>query len=256
MAFVVGPGFATRGRGGMTRTKALVSLVAVSLMAVLLASVIAGQAQEGTAKRQSFGGASVAVVAPPDVTDVAWGLDPANSALVTSATLKFATSMPADFIVCVQVTGGLTILANGCDTTGALSANTAFPVNFDSNPNQTAPAADITGVSVTVTAPVAAVDAPNGVQVTDVDWQLQDTDTTNVAVVTVTFAPFGTGTTSITVRLTLKDPAGVLLARQTLDHDLESGPTTLTWPLPPPEFLAVSAQAIVRLDIQVRLDDS
>ena len=237
----------------MTRTKALVAVAAVSITMVLLASSIGGQAQQGSAKRQSFGGASVAVVAPPDVTDVAWVLDPTDSALVKSAKLKFATSMPEDSIVCVQVTGGLTILANGCRTTVALSANTAFPVNFDSNPNLTAPAALITGVSVTVTAPVAAVDAPNGVQVTDVDWQLQDTDTTNVAVVTVTFAPFGTGATPVTVRLTLKDPAGVLLARETLDHDLKSGPTTLTWDLTVAPNEPVSAEDIVRLDIQVRL---
>ena len=243
----------------MTRTKALVAVVAVPLVVVLLASVIGGQAQEGTAKRQSFGGGSAAVVAPPGVDDVAWVLDPTDSSQVIGAEVSFALDITAaspteDFFVCVQVTGATGTLANGCkNETLPLLATSSVDVPFDATPSEDASAALITGVSVTVTAPVAAVDAPNGVQVTDVDWQLQDTDTTNVAVVTVTFAPFGTGATPVTVRLTLKDPAGVLLARETLDHDLKSGPTTLTWDLTVAPNEPVSAEDIVRLDIQVRL---
>ena len=249
MAILVGPGLPPRGRGGVTRTKALVSLMAVSLMAVLLASVIAGQAQEGTAKRQSFGGASVAVVAPPGVTDVAWVLDPSDSSKVASVTVGFATALVAvggmDPVVCVQVTADgdpPPILANGCNP-AALGA--VVPVSLTSPVS----AEPITGVSGTVIQPVVVVAAPTGVQVTKVGWTLLGTDITKVEKVILEFAKSSAGP-KITVRLTLKDPAGVELLRETRTHELSSSAAkTLTWTL----SSAVSAQDIARLDIQVRL---
>ena len=220
-------------------------------MAVLLASVIAGQAQEGTAKRQSFGGASVAVVAPTGVTDVAWVLDPADSSRVESLELTFAGDLSGNSFVCAQVTNGtLPPLANGCTAlTSTLLAGTPVPIPFTVPPNTTASAAAITSISVTVIQPVVGVAAPNGVQVTEVDWTLLGTDITKVEKVILEFAQSTAGP-DITVRLTLKDPAGVELLRETRPHELSSSAAkTLTWTLPS----AVSAQDIARLDIQVRL---
>ena len=219
-------------------------------MAVLLASVIAGQAQEGTAKRQSFGGASVAVVAPTGVTDVAWVLDPADSSRVESLELTFAGDLSGNSFVCAQVTNGtLPPLANGCTAlTSTLLAGTPVPIPFTVPPNTTASAAAITSISVTVIQPVVGVAAPNGVQVTEVDWTLLGTDITKVEKVILEFAQSTAGP-DITVRLTLKDPAGVELLRETRPHELSSSAAkTLTWTLPS----AVSAQDIARLDIQVR----
>ena len=242
----------------MTRTKALVAVVAVSLVAVLLASVVGGQARPGEAKRQSFGGASVAVVAPSGVTDVAWVLDGSDSSKVESVELTFAGDLAEDSFVCAQVTNGtLPPLANGCTALkSTLLAGTPVPIPFTVPPNRlvstTASAAAITGVSVTVIQPVVGVAAPTGVQVTEVDWTLLGTDITKVEKVILEFAQSTAGP-EITVRLTLKDPAGVVLARETLDHNLESGPTTLTWDLTVAPNEPVSAQGIARLDIQVRL---
>ena len=255
MAILVGPGLPPRGRGGLTRTKALVAVVAVPLVAVLLASVIAGQAEEGSAKRQSFGGGSVAVVAPFGVTDVAWVLDGSDSSKVESVELTFAGDLAEDSFVCAQVTNGtLPPLANGCTAlTSTLPAGTPVPIPFTVPPDRldstTASAAAITGVSVTVIQPVVGVAAPNGVQVTEVDWTLLGTDITKVEKVKVTFAKTTAGP-GISVRLTLKDPAGVVLLRETRSHTLSSSdPKTLEWIL----SSAVSAQGIARLDIQVRL---
>ena len=235
--------------------------MSLSFVAAFVAVGIVGPAalEVGEARpsqRQGFGGGSAAVVAPlgSDVTDVAWVLDTGNISLVASVELTFAGDLAEDSFVCAQVTNGtLPPLANGCTAlTSTLPAGTPVPIPFTVPPNTTASAAAITSVSVTVIQPVVGVAAPNGVQVTEVDWTLLGTDITKVEKVILEFAASSAGP-EITVRLTLKDPAGVVLARETLDHDLESGPTTLTWDLTEAPNEPVSAEAIARLDIQVRL---
>ena len=246
----------------MTRTKALVAVVAVPLVAVLLASVAVGQARPGEAQRQGFGGGSAAVVAPAgsNVTDVAWVLDPADSSQVDSVELTFAGDLAEDSFVCAQVTNGtLPPLANGCTALkSTLLAGTPVPIPFTDPPTRlvstTASAAAITGVSVTVTQPVAAVTTPNGVQVTDVAWTVLASDTTKVEKVDVTLdVPTGTG--ALKAHLTLKDVvAGDVLQRVTGLSVTGTGTTrSVTWdltsegdPLGP-----VEAKLITRFEIQV-----
>ena len=233
----------------MTRTKALVAVVAVSLVAVLLASSVGGQARPAPKKS---GGGSAAVVAPAglNVTDVAWVLGTSDSSQVESVELTFAGDLSGNSFVCAQVTNGtLPPLANGCTALkSTLLAGTPVPIPFTVPPNTTASAAAITSVSVTVIQPVVGVAAPTGVQVTEVDWTLLGTDITKVEKVILEFAASSAGP-EITVRLTLKDPAGVVLLRETRSHTLRSSDTDLEWIL----SSAVSAEAIARLDIQVRL---
>ena len=90
----------------------IVFFLGFSLALAFLAAGIMARAQS----LLFIGGTVAPVVAPPGVTDVAWTLDPTNSALVTSATLKFAEDLSADSIVCVQVLGDTPppILANKC----------------------------------------------------------------------------------------------------------------------------------------------
>ena len=80
--------------------KRIYAIIGLLLLPVLLVGGATGQATPCG----GFEGGSAVVEPPPDVTDLAWDLDPANSAQVESITLKFAEKLPKHTFVCVQVT--------------------------------------------------------------------------------------------------------------------------------------------------------
>lgn len=206
----------------------LVLFLALSFAAVFMAVGIMGLSQAAPGRAATFlfiGGSAAPAIATPGVTDVAWGLDPANPALVRSATLRFADTLAPvgvspvlNPLVCAQVLDDALIpnvLANGCTVLTSLKvAGAPVLVNFDASPSETAPAATITGVNVTVIQPVLpTVAAPDGIEVIGVGWGLDTGDTSRVDRVFVTVGPFSGDNGAFNVYLTLRDISGGVLAQ-------------------------------------------
>ena len=237
---------------------ALAPLGVLSLGVVLLASSTGGQARPD-GQRQSFGGGSVAVLSLPRVDGVAWVV---VGPLVDAVKVKFENGLPAGAKVHVQMRHGSDAISGsqgmstsgspGCDdgAGGPLPGGVFCTVDLGTNPSIAA----ITDLDMTVIGPILVVfDGPAEIDVAVTNWKLLDTDIRLVEKVILEFAQSTAGP-DITVRLTLKDPAGLQLARDTRDLTLDSGrPTTLTWDLKMAPNEPVSSEAIARLDIQVRL---
>ncbi len=201
----------------------------------------------GQAKKAKGGKLSAFVASPPAVTSVAWGLDPGNGALIDSVTLKLGRVLTEGSLACVQVRDiASSILADGCEVlAGDLGKGSPIEVGFDSTPSTTASAAAVTGIGITIIQPVApTVSAPNGLEVTDVAWGLDEEDTILVGQVRVRVE--GVSGKKFEVQLTLKDDNKKYLQKKKFKN-IEL-PTTIVWDLDP----AVPAEAIVEFKIKVK----
>lgn len=254
----------------------IVAFLGMSLALAFVAVGIVGPAalEVGEARpsqRQSFGGGSAAVVAPPgsDVTDVAWVLDSGDPSRVDKVFVKFdSVPLPAGAQVNVQVRDGdgPIVGSQGSSTSGTLDCGLGgFSGDLDVGETcevdlgTNASAAAITGIDITVIQPIVGVyTGPEGIEVTEVDWTLRTTDFSKVDHVTVTLSGVPTGE-ALKVHMTLKDDADNELQRVTgLPTDPPTAPGSgivfVTWDLTEPPNTPESAALITGFQIQVTPD--
>ena len=98
----------------------------------------------------TLGSNSEPVAASYNVTQVTYVLDDEDIMSVTGVIVQLDAATVAGDQVCVQVTDGGVVEANGCVTPGAVAANTDIVIAFDSTPSSTADAELIDDVEVTI----------------------------------------------------------------------------------------------------------